>query len=48
VGMLAGGVFPGWSMVVAPVLEAMLWPLASWVLLAPQRRAPDSSDKRAQ
>jgi len=26
----------------------MLWPLASWVLLAPQRRAPDSNDKRAQ
>jgi rod shape-determining protein MreD len=48
VGVLAGGVFPGWSVLAAPVLEAMLWPLASWVLLAPQRRAPDSNDKRAQ
>lgn len=48
VGVLAGGVFPGWSVLAAPVLEAMLWPLASWILLAPQRRAPDSNDKRAQ
>ena len=38
VGVLAGGVFPGWSVLAAPVLEAMLWPLASWILLAPQRR----------
>jgi len=30
----------------APLFEALLWPLASWVLLAPQRRAPDPSDNR--
>jgi len=39
--MLAGGTFPGWSMMLAPVLQAALWPLASVILLVPQRRAPD-------
>jgi len=28
------------------VLEALLWPLASWVLLAPQRRPPDRDQNR--
>ena len=46
VGLLSGGVFPGWSMLVAPILEAVLWPLASWVLLAPQRRPPDPDQNR--
>ncbi len=41
VKMLAGGAFPGWSMMLAPVLQAALWPLASVMLLVPQRRAPD-------
>lgn len=41
VKMLAGGAFPGWAMVLAPVLQAALWPLASVMLLLPQRRAPD-------
>ena len=40
VRMLAGGEFPGFWMALSPVLEAMLWPVASIVLLAPQRRAP--------
>jgi len=30
----------------APVAEAVLWPMVSWVLLAPQRRAPDQDDNR--
>ncbi len=41
VKMLAGGSFPGWAMMLAPVLQALLWPLVSVLLLAPQRRAPD-------
>jgi rod shape-determining protein MreD len=41
-----GGAFPGWWMLLAPVLEAMLWPVASIVLLAPQRRAPDPDANR--
>lgn len=46
VRMATGGVFPGWSLLLAPVIEAALWPLASWLLLAPQRRAPDRDQNR--
>ena len=46
VRMLAGGMFPGWWLLLAPVLEALLWPLATLVLLAPQRRAPDPDQNR--
>nr|WP_315463370.1 rod shape-determining protein MreD [uncultured Rhodoferax sp.] len=41
-----GGAFPGWSLLLAPVLEAALWPVASVALLAPQRRAPDPDENR--
>jgi rod shape-determining protein MreD len=41
VRMVAGHTFPGWQILLAPVFASMLWPLVSWVLLAPQRRAPD-------
>jgi len=44
--MLAGGVFPGPVVLLAPVLEATLWPVVSIVLLAPQRRAPDPDENR--
>jgi rod shape-determining protein MreD len=44
--MIAGGAFPGWEIVLAPVLEAVLWPVVSVVLLAPQRRAPDPDENR--
>jgi rod shape-determining protein MreD len=44
--MLSGGAFPGWSMLLAPLLEAALWPVANVVLLAPQRRAPDPDANR--
>ncbi len=44
--MLAGGAFPGLGVLVAPVLEAVLWPLASVLLLMPQRRAPDPDAHR--
>lgn len=39
--LIVGGMLPGWQLLLAPVFEALLWPLASWVLLAPQRRPPD-------
>lgn len=42
----AGGMFPGWVIVLAPVFEALLWPLADRLLLAPQRRAPDRDQNR--
>jgi rod shape-determining protein MreD len=44
--LLAGGMFPGWGVVLAPFVEAMLWPVASVMLLAPQRRAPDPDENR--
>ena len=46
VRMAAGGMFPGWEFLLAPVFEALLWPLASWLLLAPQRRPPDPDQNR--
>jgi rod shape-determining protein MreD len=45
-GLLAGDTFPGWWLLLAPLLEALLWPLATWLLLAPQRRAPDPDKNR--
>ena len=44
--MVAGGVFPGFSIVLAPVIESLLWPVVSVLLLAPQRRAPDPDENR--
>ena len=46
VRMLAGDMFPGWGILVAPALEALLWPLVTLLLLAPQRRAPDPDQNR--
>ena len=46
VRMMAGGTFPGMSVLLAPVIESLLWPLISIVLLAPQRRAPDPDENR--
>jgi rod shape-determining protein MreD len=46
VRMISGGMFPGWQMLLAPVFEALLWPIATWLLLAPQRRAPDPDQNR--
>jgi rod shape-determining protein MreD len=44
--MIGGGVFPGWSLLIAPVIEAALWPLISLILLAPQRRTPEPDANR--
>lgn len=44
--MIAGGAFPGITVLLAPVLEAVLWPVASVILLAPQRRAPNPDENR--
>jgi len=46
VRLLAGGVFPGLWVVLAPLIEAALWPIVSILLLAPQRRAPDPDENR--
>ncbi|MGJ7582108.1 rod shape-determining protein MreD [Variovorax sp. RHLX14] len=44
--MIGGGVFPGWTLFIAPVVEAALWPLVSVLLLAPQRRTPEPDANR--
>lgn len=44
--LLVGGMFPGWSLLLAPVGEALLWPVVALLLLAPQRRAPDPDENR--
>lgn len=46
VRLIAGGVFPGYGIMLAPVIEAALWPIVSTVLLAPQRRAPERDAHR--
>jgi rod shape-determining protein MreD len=44
--MVSGGVFPGVPALLAPAIEALLWPVVSVALLAPQRRAPDPDENR--
>lgn len=46
VRLMAGVQFPGWSLLIAPVIEAALWPLATLLLLLPQRRARDAGANR--
>jgi rod shape-determining protein MreD len=44
--LVAGDEFPGWPIVLPPVIEALLWPVVSVLLLLPQRRAPDPDANR--
>jgi rod shape-determining protein MreD len=44
--MMSGGHFPGFWILLAPLLEVALWPLVGVVLLAPQRRAPNPDATR--
>lgn len=46
VRLMAGGSFPGFGLLFSPLIEALLWPVATWVLLSPQRRAPDRDKNR--
>jgi rod shape-determining protein MreD len=46
VRMLAGGIFPGWTVVLTPFVEALLWPVVSVILLLPQLRAHDPDENR--
>jgi rod shape-determining protein MreD len=39
VRLAAGDPFPGWPIFVGPLLGAALWPVATWLLLLPQRRS---------
>ena len=46
VRMAAGDPFPGIANFLSPVIEALLWPVVTVLLLAPQRRAPDPDQNR--
>ncbi|HNB47452.1 MAG TPA: rod shape-determining protein MreD [Burkholderiaceae bacterium] len=46
VRLATGDPFPGWSLFIAPLLETLLWPVVTVILLAPQRRAPDRDANR--
>ncbi|MEJ7139432.1 rod shape-determining protein MreD [Amphibiibacter pelophylacis] len=46
VRLVSGGTPPGWSFLLAPLFQALLWPLVSWLLLMPQRRPPDRDKNR--
>ena len=46
VRLIAGDSFPGWTLVLSPIIQALLWPVVSGLLLAPQRRAPDPDKNR--
>ena len=43
---LVSGKFPGWFYFASSLVSAALWPLATWVLLAPQRRAVNRDETR--
>lgn len=46
VRLLAGDMFPGWTLWLAPLFQALLWPVATLLLQAPQRRPPDPDQNR--
>ena len=46
VRLMAGHGFPGLSIVLGPLMETVLWPVATMLLLAPQRRAHDLDENR--
>ncbi len=46
VRLIAGAAFPGFLLLLAPVLESLLWPVISVILLAPQRRSPNPDAHR--
>ena len=44
--MVSGGGWPGWLVLLKPVLTTALWPVVNVLLLAPQRRAPNPDATR--
>ncbi|MFI4939594.1 MAG: rod shape-determining protein MreD [Burkholderiales bacterium] len=46
VRVLVSGKFPGWLYFIDSFVAAALWPVATWLLLAPQRRAVDRDETR--
>jgi rod shape-determining protein MreD len=44
--LMFGHSWPNWQLILAPLLEALLWPVVSFLLLLPQRRTPDPDANR--
>ncbi len=44
--LAAGGMWPDWGVVASPLIQTLLWPVATALLLAPQRRAHDRDENR--
>jgi rod shape-determining protein MreD len=44
--ILFTGVFPGWAYLSSGFVEALIWPIVSLLLIAPQKRAVDPDDTR--
>ena len=44
--LIAGGSFPGWSYFASSFVCAALWPVATFVFLAPQRRPAEKDENR--
>jgi len=44
--LIGGGAFSGLLSLLAPVIESLLWPVVSVLLLLPQRRAPNPDANR--
>ncbi|MFN7835739.1 MAG: rod shape-determining protein MreD [Burkholderiaceae bacterium] len=44
--LLSGGMAPPWWLYLQGLATAVLWPLVSWLLLAPQHRAHNRDDTR--
>ena len=43
---LISGKFPGWLYFIESAVSILLWPIATWLLLAPQRRAVNRDHNR--
>jgi rod shape-determining protein MreD len=46
VRLIVSGQFPGWLYFAESIVAALLWPIATMILLAPQRRAVDRDETR--
>lgn len=44
--LAVSGAFPGFLVLLAPLLESLLWPVVSVILLLPQRRSPNPDAHR--
>ncbi len=44
--LMFGHSWPDWHLIFSPLLEVLLWPFATYLLLMPQRRSPDPDANR--